>query len=92
MRYKSCSVHFQHKYVIHNPNLATLYKLHLTLVAHNIDGEAHAVAFIYMSRLGEELDVERMAFNLGGTLRMHIACNELMAARVNPLPLFGVLA
>lgn len=57
-----------------------------------VDGKTNAVALVYMPCFCEELDVERMAFYLGGTLRMHIARHKLMAARVNPLPLFGVLA
>ena len=59
MRYKSRAVHFEHKYVVHNPYLATLHELHLALVAQCIDGEADAVAGIYMSRLGKETNVER---------------------------------
>ena len=59
MRYKSRAVHFEHKYVVHNSYLATLHELHLTLVAQCIDGEADAVAGIYMSRLGKETNVER---------------------------------
>lgn len=59
MRYKSRAVHFKHKYVVHNSYLPTLHELHLTLVAQCIDGEADAVAGIYMSRLGKETNVER---------------------------------
>ena len=59
MRYKSRAVHFKHKYVVHNSYLPTLNELHLTLVAQCIDGEADAVASIYMSRLGKETNVER---------------------------------
>ena len=38
MRYKSRAVHFKHKYVVHNPYHATLYKLHPALVAQGING------------------------------------------------------
>ena len=61
MRYKSRAVHFKHKYVVHNPYLATLHKLHLALVAYGVNGEAYTVAGIYMPRLGEEADVEWQA-------------------------------
>lgn len=57
-----------------------------------VDGKTNTVALVYMPCFSEKLDVERVAFNLGGTLRMHIARHKLMAARVNPLPLFGILA
>ena len=86
------AIYFEYQYVVHYPDFSALDELYLSLVAHNIHLQADTFAFIYVPGLGEELDVERMAFNLGGTLRMHIARNELMAARVNPLPLFGVLA
>ena len=59
MSYKSCSVNFEHKYVVHNPYHATLHKLHPALVAQCVDGEAYAVAGIYMPCLGKETDVER---------------------------------
>lgn len=59
MRNKSRSIYFEHEDVIHNPYCATLHELHLTLVAQCIDGEADAVAGIYMSRLGKETNVER---------------------------------
>lgn len=57
-----------------------------------VDRKTNAVALVYMPCFSEKLDVERVAFNLGSTLRMHIARNDLMTAGVNPLPLFGVLA
>ena len=61
MRNKSRAVHFQHKYIVDNPYFTTLDELHLALVAQCIDGEADAVASIYMPCLGEETDVERQA-------------------------------
>ena len=33
MRNKSRAVHFEHKYIVDNPYLATLHELHLALVA-----------------------------------------------------------
>lgn len=61
MRYESRAVHFKHEYVVHNPYLATLHKLYPALVAQCIDGEADAVAGVYMSRFGKETDVEWQA-------------------------------
>ena len=58
MCYKSRAVYFQHKYIVNNPYLATLHKLHLALVAQGINREADAVAGIYMPCLGKETDVE----------------------------------
>ena len=92
MRNKSRAVHLQHQDVVYPPDFFALNELHPALVRERIDWKTNTISLVYMPCLGEELDVERMAFNLGGTLRMHIARNELMAARVNPLPLFGVLA
>ena len=59
MRNKSRAIYFQHKYIVHNPYLATLHKLNPALVAHGIDGEADAGAGVYVSRLGEETNIER---------------------------------
>ena len=61
MRNKSRAVHFEHKYIVDNPYLATIHELHLALVAQCIYGEADAGAGIYMPCLGEETDVERQA-------------------------------
>ena len=92
MRYKRRAVHFKYQYVVHNPYFSTIHELHLALVAHNIDGKAHAVAFIYMSRLGEELDVERQAGYVSCRLRGIVASNTVACAWVVPLPLFHILA
>ena len=61
MRYKSRTVYFEHKDVVHNPYLATLHELHSSLVAQCVCGEAYTVACIYMPRLGKETDVEWQA-------------------------------
>ena len=61
MCYKSRAIHFEHKDVVHDPYRATIHELHVALVAQGIDGEADAVAAIYMSCLGEETDVEWQA-------------------------------
>lgn len=88
MSYKSCSIHFEHEYVIHDPYLSTLHKLHSSLVAQGINGEADAVAGIYMPRLGEETDVEWQACHVSRCLRWIEARDTLSRARVVPLPLF----
>lgn len=59
MSYKSRAVYFQHKYIVHNPYLATLDELHLALMAQGVNQEADAGAGVYMSRLGKETYVER---------------------------------
>ena len=92
MRYKSRAVHFKHKYVIHNSYLATLHELHPALVAQCIYGEADAVAGVYMSRLGEETDVERQARHICRCLWRIETSDTLSCARVVPLPLFYVAA
>ena len=61
VRYKSRAIHFEHEYVIHYSYRATIHELHIALVTQGIDGEADAVAGIYMPCLGEETDVERQA-------------------------------
>ena len=61
MCYKSRAIYFEHEDVVHNPYLATIHKLYSSLVAQCINGEAYAVAGIYMPRLGEEADVEWQA-------------------------------
>lgn len=92
MRYKSRSVHFKHKYVVHNSYFSTIYELHLTLMAHNIDGKTYAVAFIYVSRLGEELDIERQAGYVSCCLWWIVASNVVPRAWIVPLPLLHVVA
>ena len=91
MRYKSCSIHFEDKDVVHNPYRATIHELHVALVSQGIYGEADAVAGIYMPRLGEETDVERQARHIFRCLR-RITCDTLPCSRVVPLPLFYVAA
>ena len=61
MRYESRAVHFEHEYVVHNSYIPTLDELHSSLVAQCVNGEAYAVASIYMPRLGKETYVERQA-------------------------------
>lgn len=92
MRYKSRTVHFKHEYVVHNPYLATLHKLHLALMTQCIYGEADAGAGIYMPRLGEETDVERQACYIARCLRWIEAGDTLPRARVVPLPLLHIAA
>lgn len=92
MRYKPRAVYFKHEYIVDNPYLATIYELHLTLVAHNVNGEAHAVALVYMPRLGEELDVERQAVYVSCRLWGIVAGDTITCAWVIPLPLFHVAA
>ena len=92
MSYKSCSVHFEHKDVVHNPYRATLHELHLALVAQCVNGEADAVAGIYMPRLGKETDVERQACHVSRCLRRIEPSDALPCARVVPLPLLYVAA
>lgn len=88
MRYKSRAIHFEHKDVVHYPYRATLHELHLALVAHGVNGEAYAVACIYMPRLGEETDVEWQACYVPRCLRRIETRDTLSRARVVPLPLF----
>lgn len=92
MSYKSRSIHFEHEDVVHNPYRATLHKLHPSLVAQCVNGEAYAVAGIYMSRLGKKTDVERQACHVSRSLRRVETRDTLPCARVVPLPLFHILA
>ena len=85
------AIYFEYQYVVHYPDFSALDELYLSLVAHNIHLQADAFAFIYVSGLGEELDVERLALYLPRCLRMHIASYLLSAAGVYPLPLFAEL-
>ena len=92
MSYKSCSVNLQHEDVVHNPYRATLHELHSSLVAQCINGEAYAVAGIYMPRLGKETDVERQACHVSRCMRRIETSDTLPCARVVLLPLFHILA
>ena len=86
------AIYFEYQYIVHYPDFSALDELHLSLVAHNIYLQTDAFALIYVSGLGEEFDVERLALYLPRCLRMHIASNLLTAAWVYPLPLFAELA
>ena len=92
MSYKSRAVHFQHKYIVDNPYLATLHELHLALVAQGINREADAVAGIYMPRLSEETDVEWQACHVPRCLRRIETSDTLPCTRVVPLPLLYIAA
>lgn len=85
------AIYFKHQDVVHHSYLLAVDELHLSLVAQHIYLQADAFTFIHMSRLGEELDVERLAFYLPRRLRMHVASYLLTAAWVYPLPLFAEL-
>lgn len=87
MRYKSRAVHFEHEYVVHNSYLPTLDELHPSLVAQGVNGEADAVAGIYMPSLGKETDVERQAYHVSRCLWRIETRDTLSRARVVPLPL-----
>lgn len=88
MRYKSCAIHFEHKYIVDDPYLATLHKLHLALMAVGVYGEADACAFINMASLGEKLDVERHTLHITRCLWRIEARDSASCARVVPLPFF----
>lgn len=88
MRNESRAVYFQHKYIIDYPYLATFHELHLTLMAYGVNGEADAGASVYVSCLGEELDVERHTLHVSGCLRRIETRDSLSCAWVVPLPFF----
>ena len=92
MSYKSCSVNLQHEDVVHNPYHATLHKLYPSLVAQCVNGEAYAVAGIYMPCLGKKADVKRQACHVSRCLRWIKTSDTLPRARGVPLPLFHILA
>ncbi len=83
---KSRSIHFEHKYIVDNPYLATLHELHLALMSVGVYGEADACADVYVSCLGEEPDVERHTLHVSGCLRRIEARDSLSCAWVVPLP------
>lgn len=86
------AIYFEYQYIVHYPDFSALDELYFSLVAHNIHLQADAFAFIYVSGLGEELDVERLALYLPRRLRMHVASYLLTAEWIYPLPLFAELA
>lgn len=89
MRYKPRAVYFEHKYIVHNSYLPTLDELHLALMAYGVNGEADAGAGVYMSRLGEETNVERQTLHIPRCLRRVESGHTLPRARVVPLPFFN---
>ena len=92
MRYESRAIYLEHKYVIDNPYLPTLHKLHLALMAQGVYSKTNACAYIHMSRLGEKLDIERHSLHVPCRLRRIEPCDTASRARVVPLPFFHVSA
>lgn len=90
--YESRAVYFQHKDVIHNPYFTTLDELHLALMAVDVYGEAYACTDVYVSRLGEKLDVERHTLHVPGCLRRIKTRDPASRARVIPLPFLHISA
>lgn len=91
MRDKPCAIYFEYQYIVHHADFSTVYELHFSLMTHNIHLQTDAFTFIYVSGLGEELDVERFALYVPRCLWMHITSYLLSAAWVYPLPLFAEL-
>ena len=92
MCYKSRAIHFEHQDIVDHPYHATLHKLHPSLVAQCVDGEAYAVAGIYMPCLGKETDVEWQSRHICRCLRRIETSDTLPCARVVPLPLLHIAA
>ena len=92
MRYKSRAVHFKHEYVVHNSYLPTLDELHLALMAVDVYGETYACTDVYMSALGEKLDIERHTLHVPGCLRRIKTRDPASRARVIPLPFLHISA
>ena len=87
MCYKSRAIHFEHEYIVHNPYHATLHKLYPSLMAQCVNGEAYAVAGIYVPRLGKETNVEWKACHVSRCLWRIETSDTLPRARISPLPL-----
>lgn len=85
------SVYFEYQYIVNHTDFSAVNELHFSLMAQNIYLQTDAFTFIYVSGLGEELDVERLALYLPRCLRMNIASYMLTAAWVYPLPLLAEL-
>lgn len=92
MRYESRAVYFKHKYIIDNPYLSALHKLHLALMPHGVYGKTDACAYVHMPGLGEELDVERHSLHVPCRLRRIKPRDTLSRAWVMPLPFLHVSA
>lgn len=92
MRYESRTVYFEHKYIIDNPYLSALNKLHLALMPHGVYGKTDACAYVHMPGLGKELDVERHSLHVPCRLRRIKPRDTLSRAWVMPLPFLHVSA
>lgn len=86
------AIYFEYKNIVNHTDFSAVDELHLSLMTQHIYLQADAYTFIHMPRLGEELDVERLALYLPRRLRMHVASYLLTAAWIYPLPLFAELA
>ena len=92
VRYKSRSIYFEYKDVVHDPYRATVHKLYPSLMAQCVNGETYAVAGIYVPRLGEETDVEWQSRHICRCLWRIKTSDTLPCARVIPLPLLHIAA
>lgn len=92
MRHETCAVNLQNEDVVDHADFLTTDELHFSLMAHNINGKAHTFAFINVACLCEKFNVEGLALNVGGRLRMNVASHLLMATRVGPLPFLAIAA
>lgn len=72
MSYKSRTVHFEYKNIVHNSYLAALNELHLTLVTHSVNGKANTASFIDVACLRQELYVKWHPLHFACSLRMII--------------------
>lgn len=91
MRDEASAVHLQHQDVVHHPYLFTLYELHLALMSEYVHLQADAFTLVHMPRLGEKLDVKRLALYTSRCLWMNVASDPLPTVRVYPLPFLRVL-
>ena len=89
---KPCAIDFEDEDVVDYPCFSAIYEADAALVAVGVDRGADAGAFIYVSCLGEELDVERHSLGLDGGLGMDVAYILLACKGIYPFPLFGEVA
>lgn len=89
---EASAIDFEDEDVVDYSYLAAIYEADAALVTVDVDGGADAGAFVNVTCLGEELDVEGHALYLLGGLGVSIPYLALTGEWVYPLPLLSEAA
>ena len=87
---EASAINFEDKDIVDYPCFSAIYEADAALVAVGVDRGADADAFVNVTGLGEELDVEGHTLDFAGGLGVGIAKLALTCEGVEPLPFLAV--